>query len=114
MQTLARAVLVIFIDSPPSLNCGPDRCRVVGSLRPLPLAYRSTSVCPPPFGIVMWLSIPISRSTPKTTVLVGRRLGGSARTRSHHLICAAHQTSKMALDGLFSWFASRQAGQSGR
>ena len=41
---------------------------------------------------------------------VGHRLGGSERRRSHLLIYAAHQTSELALDGLVSWFESRQVG----
>ena len=59
-----------------------------------------------------WLgvSIPITQSTPKTAVLVGRRPGGSERRRSHPLIGAAHQTTELAQDGLLSWFESRQVG----
>ena len=53
-------------------------------------------------------SIPISQSTPKTEVLVNRRLGGSELRPSHHLIGATHQTSELALDGPTSWFESRQ------
>ena len=41
---------------------------------------------------------------------MGRRLGDSERRRSHPLIFAAHQTSELALDGLVSWFESRQVG----
>ena len=39
---------------------------------------------------------------------VDRRLGGSEGKRSHSLIGAARQTSELALDGLVSWFESRQ------
>lgn len=69
-------------------------------------------MCPsvrlPPSLLTVRPSIPIARSTPKTAVFVGRRLGGSERTRSHHLVCAAHQISHLAQDGLVSRFESRQ------
>ena len=71
---------------------------------------RTTSSVTP--ATVLDTSIPNSQSTPRTAVLVGRRLGGNERRRSHPLVDATHQTSKLALDGLFSWFESRQVGRS--
>ena len=53
-------------------------------------------------------SKPITQSTPNTAVLAGRRIGGSEQIRPHHLVNAAHQTRKLALDGFIGCFASWQ------
>ena len=67
----------------------------------------------PTWPLMVRHSTPITQSTPKTAVLVGRRLGGSQLRRPHPLIGAAHQTSELAQDGLLSGFESRQVGLKG-
>ena len=61
----------------------------------------------PPAPLMVRRSIPITQSTPKTAVLVGRRLGGSQLRRLRIApIGAAHQTNELAPDGLVSGFES--------
>ena len=67
----------------------------------------------PTWPLMVRHSIPITQSTPKTAVLVGRRLGGSEGRRSHPLVGAAHQIGELALDDLTSWFESWQVGLKG-
>ena len=65
--------------------------------------------CGTPAGpLVVRRSICIIQSTPRAAILVGCRLGGSDRRRSHPLFGAAHQTNGLAPDGPISWFESRQ------